>query len=98
MAILQGQGWAESSRQHVLLVGSLLQLLDDANELAQSSVHYSKFYNSAVSNSVLPYLQTEYVKWIKAKQSGLQQIPPLSLCQLPFLIDPECKKAILQVR
>jgi hypothetical protein len=96
---LQALGWTKS-RSHVLLVGSLVHILDDANKLAGSPVPYTKFHNAAVSSAVMQSLQVEWMAWQHVKrglvQYGLLEPMPQSLCQLPFLMTPECKKVIMQ--
>ena len=96
---VQTHGWAKS-RAHVLLVGGVLHLLDDANKMAAEPLPYTHFHNEAVSQAVLQSLQVEWMAWQKLKQTlalyGSGSSLPQSLCQLPFLMTPECKKVIMQ--
>lgn len=85
----------------MLLVGSLLHVLDDANKLAGCPVPYTQLANAAVSQAVMQSLQVEWMAWQREKQSVLARGAagaelPQSLCQLPFLMTPECKKVIMQ--
>lgn len=92
-------GWGKG-RNHVLLVGSVLRVLDDANKLSGGLVPYTELQNGAVSRAVLESLQAEWLAWQKVKQGlsqwGAAEALPQSLCQLPFLMTAECKKMILQ--
>lgn len=92
-------GWGKG-RNHVLLVGSVLRVLDDANKLGGELVPYTELQNGAVSAAVLESLQAEWLAWQKVKQGlsqwGAAEALPQSLCQLPFLMTAECKKMILQ--
>eukprot|EP00892_Ulva_mutabilis_P004770 jgi/Ulvmu1/2665/UM014_0121.1 len=96
---LQMYGWGKG-RNHVLLVGSVLRVLDDANKLGGELVPYTQLQNSSVSAAVLESLQAEWLAWQKVKQGlsqwGAAEALPQSLCQLPFLMTAECKKMILQ--
>ena len=97
--VLQTHGWSKS-RSHVLLVGNLLRVIYTANEDKADPVPYTAFQNEAVSNAVQQSLQVEWVAWQKVKQVlakfGSVDPHPSSLCQLPFLMSPECKKIIMQ--
>ena len=53
---MQNNGWTKS-RSHVLLVGSLLHVLDDANKLAGAPVPYTQLANAEVSQAVMQSLQ-----------------------------------------
>lgn len=92
-------GWGKG-RNHVLLVGSVLRVLHDANQLAGGLVAYTELQNVAVSQAVLESLQAEWLAWQKVKQGlsqwGASEALPQSLCQLPFLMTAECKKLVLQ--
>jgi hypothetical protein len=74
--------------------------VDDANKLVGSPVSYTKFHNAAVSAAVMQSLQVEWMAWQHVKQGlvqyGVLEPMPQSLCQLPFLMTPECKKVIMQ--
>jgi hypothetical protein len=97
---MQKHGWSKS-RQHILLVGGLIRVLHDANTMAHDPVPYTQFHNAAVSSAVMQSLQVEWMAWQQVKQSiaryGAASPMPQSLCQLPFLMSPECKKVIMQV-
>ena len=96
---VETNGWSKS-RNHVLLVGSLLRILHDANERARTPVPYTQFHNAAVSHAVMQSLQVEWMAWQQVKHglahAGAAAALPQSLCQLPFLMAPECKKVIMQ--
>ena len=61
-------------------------------------------YAPHTTGHVTPFrdkLQVEWMAWQREKQSVLHHgaagaVLPQSLCQLPFLMTPECKKVILQ--
>ena len=92
---MQTNGWAKS-RAHVLLVGGLLHLINDANTQLPQPLPYTQFHNAAVSQAAMQSLQVEWMAWQKVKQAlaifGSGSTLPQSLCQLPFLMTPECKK------
>jgi PhoPQ-activated pathogenicity-related protein len=96
---LQTHGWTKS-RSHVLLIGSLIGILDEANKLAGNPLPYTQLHNAAVSAAAMQSLQVEWMAWQKVKQGlwqyGVGTALPQSLCQLPFLMVPECKKVIMQ--
>jgi hypothetical protein len=98
-AHVETNGWSKS-RSHVLLVGSLLKVLHDANESAHDQLPYTQFHNAAVSQAVMQSLQVEWMAWQQVKQrlahTGVVSALPQSLCQLPFLMAPECKKVVMQ--
>jgi hypothetical protein len=81
----QTYGWSKG-RSHVLMVGSVLHLLVDANRLAGNPVPYTELHNAAVSLCVLETLQAEWLAWQKVKQGlsqwGAADALPQSLCQV----------------
>ena len=96
---VQRYGWGKG-RGHVLLVGSVLHMLVDANRMAGNPVPYTELHNTAVSKGVMESLQAEWLSWQKVKQGlsqwGAADALPQSLCQIPWIMTPECKKIIMQ--
>lgn len=85
---VQTYGWGKG-RTHVLLVGSVVHMLVDANRVAGNPVPYTELHNAAVSKGVMESLQAEWLAWQKVRQGlshwGAADALPQSLCQVLLL-------------
>jgi hypothetical protein len=79
---LQTYGWGKG-RSHVLLVGSVLHVLVDANRLAGNAVPYTELANAAVSKAVMEGLRGR--RSSRGYRNGAPQTYCPSLCvSCPF--------------
>lgn len=74
-----------------------LDILYKANEEG-GIVHFSEFYSTSISTHAS--LREEYLKWRQlVYQGGVKSLPqpPISYCQVAFVLTPEAKARIMQL-
>ena len=85
-------GRMDTGRLDIMIAGVLLDVVRQASVDGGDKVPVSEFYNQALSRAV--DLQAEYMTWVSYKQKAPNAL--VSICQMPFLLDPEAKSNILR--
>lgn len=84
-------GRLSSARVEVMIAGVLLDVIRQASVDSGEKIPYTEFYNSNLSRAI--DLQAEYMTWVSYRDKAPHAL--VSLCQMPFLLDPEAKSKIL---
>eukprot|EP00803_Ostreobium_quekettii_P009976 evm.model.scf_2796.2 EVM.evm.TU.scf_2796.2 scf_2796:5567-19194(-) len=84
-----------SKRLELQQVVQFMAILHRANVEIGEAIPFDKFYSSSVSNAL--DLKDEYLQWVvKGRGTASSNTGLISMCEFPFVLDPDAKSRILQ--